>query len=111
MASQPTRAWAITRQAVENVSASAQTQYEVSPSDLGQSIFRVVLVSIIVVWTYTLASGKTGQLVPAEPNFQFAVVYLLISLLIFVWTFGVLRRAPMDSRLFTVTRVICHSAR
>ena len=88
------------------MTAAPESQYDVSPSDLGQSVFRVALVSIIAIWTYVVAFRRSGEWFPPEANFRFALVYLALSLVIFVWTFGVLRQRPSASRLFTATRVI-----
>ncbi len=79
--------------------------YEIRPSDLSQAVFRVLLVSAVVIWT--AVNGQTNSLVDIirEPHFQFAVLYWVISVLMFCWTAYLLARVRPNSLLYQITRV------
>lgn len=80
--------------------------YEVRPSDLSQAIFRVALVSCVVVWTAYIAASFSVAAMLDSPVFQFSILYWLLSVAVLIWTASVLHTAPVTSKLYGITRTI-----
>ena len=83
----------------------AEDGYSILPSDLGQSVVRVVLVSCVVIWTVVSASSQSAEALIGQPHFHFALLSWAVSIIAFIWTAVVLGRAARTSRLFLATRV------
>ena len=83
----------------------AVDDYDVNPSDISQSLFRVVLVTIVLIWTYLSADGGPGEIPTHAPHFQFAIIYLALSVAILAWNHFIVRRIAADSWLIAGTRI------
>jgi two-component system sensor histidine kinase RpfC len=83
----------------------AEDGYSILPSDLGQSVVRVVLVSCVVIWTVVSASSRSPEALIGQPHFRFALLYWAVSIIALIWTAVVLGKAARTSRLFLATRV------
>ena len=78
--------------------------FEISPSDLGQAKFRVALVSAVVIWTVLSADTTQSTEFFREPHFLFALLYWVISFVVYLWTRWYLVKTDLSSVLYPVTR-------
>ena len=85
---------------------SNNSQIEVAPTDLSQSLFRVVLVTIILFWTYSRYDGHLTQIAKESRSFQFTVIYLGLSIAIFIWTYYFIQQRSPQSLIVRITRVV-----
>ncbi|MEQ8205681.1 MAG: HAMP domain-containing sensor histidine kinase, partial [Woeseia sp.] len=81
-------------------------RFSVAPSDMGQAALRVVLVSIVVLWSYFRSDGTIADKITTSAHFQFALLYLLISLTLLAWTRYASQRASASYHSIIATRVL-----
>jgi len=86
--------------------ASRKVPIDVPPTDLSQSVFRVTLVTIILLWTYSRYEGQLVQVAIESRSFQFTLIYLGISIAILVWTYYFIQLRPPQSLLVRGSRVV-----
>lgn len=80
-------------------------EINVAPTDLNQSIFRVTLVFIILVWTYFGFDGHPEEILKQSPAFQFTLVYFLGSIGLFLWIYMVVQKSAFGVLALRVTRI------
>ena len=79
---------------------------DVRPSDLDQSLVRVIFVSAVVLWSY--ANAPAASLIEAlnYKYFTLAFAYWTFSLFTYGWTYFVVQGVREESRILLATRVI-----
>ena len=86
--------------------SSTQDKYEISPSDLNQSIVRVVFVSGVVIWSFINSAAVSISDALSFDYFVLSANYWLFSLAFFTWTLFVLRKVSAESILTIMTRAV-----
>lgn len=84
----------------------SDSKLDVRPSDLDQSLVRVVLVSAVVIWSYANAPASTPIEALGYKYFTLALIYWTYSLFACGWTYFFVRRAPEKSGMLYASRVV-----
>src|SRR5262249_49121661 len=82
-------------------------QVDVRPSDFGQSLFRVVLVSAVIAWSLITSRAQSFAEAMQFAHFQFALGYWVFSLGMCAWIALVFPKLAEDSPAISATRVLC----
>ena len=85
--------------------AFLEDRFSVYPSDVGQSILRIVLVFGIGTWSYLRTQGGLFEVLSTTAHFQFALAYFSLSVALFFWTKFIVSRVPVRKRVLIITRV------
>lgn len=85
---------------------STKKQIEITPSDLDQSVVRVLLVSSILLWSYFATGASSITFALTQKYFILAYFYWIFSVLLYLWTSRFLTTLPTISRAVIVTRVV-----
>ena len=88
------------------MSSGELDKYDIGPSDLNQSIVRVVFVSGVVIWSFINAGTDSVFEAMRFDYFVLSVNYWLFSLAFFTWTIFVLRRISAVSTITITTRAV-----
>lgn len=86
-------------------STSGEDRFAVYPSDVGQSVLRIILVTGICLWSYLRTPGDVVEAVSREGHLQFALVYLALSVALYFWTKFIVRRNRLLGNVLIITRV------
>lgn len=80
---------------------------DIPPTDLNQAIFRVILVSIIFVWTCANINFDVSAILSKSIPAIVTLTYLGASVAILVWTYIFVRKSRPDSIGVRTTRAVC----
>ena len=82
------------------------SRLDVRPSDLDQALVRVILVSLVVGWSYINAPATSLAEALHYKYFTLAFVYWLFSLAAYGWTFYLLRYLADATTILIASRII-----
>lgn len=86
-----------------NKESASRGGFQVKPSDYGQSVFRIILVTLVLAWTSLSSDFAKG--LESDPVLTFTIFYWLVALVLHCWTvYFLLRRSP-SRRWFNATRI------
>ena len=84
----------------------SHSKLDVRPSDLDQSLVRVIFVSAVVLWSYANAPASTLMEALNYKYFSLAFIYWTFSLVAYGWTYFFIQQAAGNSKRLLITRVL-----